>query len=69
MNRQSDYPYWAFRTFRQFQRKKRADLRALRKALERMRTGVAYVPGHRHFEEMDASCKALESVIRPGNWK
>lgn len=68
--RGSGYPNWAFPSRRAFQRRKRAELRQVRAALQVLQNGIAFVPGYRpNWEKIVTHFKALEEAVRPRNWK
>lgn len=70
MTKRTDYPTWAYRTFRKFQRTKRKDLRGVRSAVEQLRMGVAYVPTYKeNFSKLEAALVGLETATKPANWK
>lgn len=64
------YPYWISPSRRAFQRRKRAELRALKKAFDAARTGCAYMPGYKeHWGPLETHLKALIELARPRFWK
>lgn len=70
MNRRNDYPYWVYPTRRAFHLAKRAHARAVKRALEDLRLGIAFVPGfYEHWEPMMKHFRALTDGMRPENWK
>ena len=54
MNRATDYPYWAYKTKRDFKQQKRKDLRQLIRALNQYRLGCAFTG--------DAACNAFDRI-------
>lgn len=69
-SKRRNYPDWVFASKRSFQRRKRADLRALKKAMEIAQNGCAYMPGYRkHWCQMHKHFSALFEAARPRNWK
>jgi hypothetical protein len=68
--RERPYPYWTYPSKRVFQRSKRAELRALKKAFEAVRCGCAYMPGYKeHWGPLEKHLKALIEKARPRSWK
>jgi hypothetical protein len=69
MSKERPWPNWAYKTHRAFKSAKRQDVRALVRAVERLRNGCAYMPsGSKPIEEISRLAEALEAECSIKQW-
>lgn len=64
------FPHWTFRSLREFQAQKRRDFKALKAAVDRMKMGVAFVPGYvPHWQQLERDIKRIGEAMHHRSWK
>lgn len=68
MRRSKGYPYWATPTQRAWKARKRAELAAIRRAVDVFRLGSAYVPCRAEFEEVERAVTTMRRKLSAKEW-
>lgn len=65
------YPDWAYPSLSEFQRKKRRDLKAAKRAMRNLLFGVAYLPPTAAvaFSRAYEALKVMDELTKRGVWK
>jgi hypothetical protein len=59
-----NFPFWAYRTRREFRKIKRAEFKNLERAFSKFRFGSAYFPGYKHMSSLEKSLKDIRTAVR-----
>jgi hypothetical protein len=54
---------------RAFQRMKRRELKELKRAIDAVRLGCAYMPAYEEWKHLEKSFNVIYAATRPGVWK
>lgn len=68
MRRSKDYPYWATPTQRAWKARKRAELAAIRRAVDVFGFGAAYVPCEEELEAIEHAVKTMRQKLSAKEW-